>query len=191
MKNLFRKYREPIVYVIVGLMTTAVSYGVRLAVLYSLAHQLSIDLSSTDPAVLGQSSALRGLAGTLGWIAAVVFAFFPNKYWVFREGNRARGHILRQFGAFVLSRIGTYFAELGLGVLLPLLLNALGYRTFRLLIDVDADKLTLVISAVVITVLNYLISKLLVFRKQKTAAPEPTEKGEPETDDKNQPPTES
>ena len=181
MKRFFRKYREPIVYVIVGLMTTAVSYGVRLIVLYSLSARLSVDLASTDAEMLTRSSALRGLAGTLGWVAGVLFAFFPNKFWVFREENRSAKHTLRQFGAFVISRVGTYFAELGLAVLLPMLLGAVGYRSFTLLVEFDADKLTLVISAVVITVLNYLISKLLVFRKQKTAPEEHTETTAPET----------
>ena len=40
MKELFKKYREIIVYIIVGLMTTVVSYGIRLGVIYGFAPVL-------------------------------------------------------------------------------------------------------------------------------------------------------
>ena len=40
MKKLWEKYRELIVYIIVGLLTTIVAYGVRFAVLYPIAAVL-------------------------------------------------------------------------------------------------------------------------------------------------------
>ena len=91
MKKLFEKYREIIVYIIVGLLTTVVSYGVRLAILYPFAGILSLDLNSTDPAMVAQVSVLRTAAQSIGWVAGVIFAFIPNKKWVFRneEGGKA------------------------------------------------------------------------------------------------------
>lgn len=166
MKRLFEKYRELIIYLIVGLLTTAVAYGVRLAILYGFAGILSIDLSSADSGMMARASALRTVSQTVGWVAGVLFAFFPNKLWVFRDSDTAKGRTLRQFGAFALSRLGTYFVELGLAVLLPMLLVLCGYRPFRLLIEFDADTLSMCISIVLVTILNYIISKLLVFRKK-------------------------
>ena len=166
MKKLFEKYREIIVYIIVGLLTTVVSYGVRLAILYPFAGILSLDLNSTDPAMVAQVSVLRTAAQSIGWVAGVIFAFVPNKKWVFRneEGGKT---LWAQFGKFVASRIGTYFVELGLAVLLPMGLNAIGYRAFKFILTVDADMLSMLISMVLVTVLNYVLSKLLVFRKSK------------------------
>ena len=69
---------------------------------------------------------------------------------------------------FVASRISTYFVELAINILLPMLLIACGYKTFHFIIDIDADLMATPICIVVITVLNYLISKLLVFKKKKT-----------------------
>ena len=164
MKKLFEKYREIIVYIFVGLLTTIVSYGVKFAILYPVSYAMSIDLSvSSDPRV----SILRGIAQTVGWAAAVVFAFIPNKKWVFRNEENDKKRVFAQFVKFVASRISTYFAELAMNVLLPMLLLACGYKTFRFIIDIDADLMSMPICIVVITVLNYIISKLLVFRKKK------------------------
>ena len=166
MKKLFEKYREIIVYIIVGLMTTVVAYGVRLAILYPFAAILGLDLDATDAAELAKVSVLRTVAQTVGWVAGVVFAFIPNKKWVFRndEGGKT---VWAQFVKFVASRVGTYFVELALAVLLPMLLNLCGYRAFTFIVEVDADMLSMVISMVLVTVLNYVLSKLLVFRKSK------------------------
>jgi putative flippase GtrA len=166
MKKLWEKYREIIVYIIVGLLTTMVSYGVRLAILYPVSFALSLDLASQEPAMVAQVSLLRTVAQSLGWVAGVVFAFIPNKKWVFRneEGGKT---LWAQFGKFVASRVGTYFVELGLAVLVPMLIIACGYQPFTFIITVDADLIATAISIVVVTVLNYILSKLLVFKDKK------------------------
>ena len=166
MKKLWEKYREIIVYIIVGLMTTFVSYGVRLAILYPVSFALSLDLASSDPSMMAKVSLLRTVAQSLGWVAGVVFAFIPNKKWVFRN-NEGGKKLWAQFGKFVASRIGTYFVELGLAVLVPMLFVACGYRPFTFIITVDADLIATAISVVVVTVLNYILSKLLVFKSKK------------------------
>ncbi len=166
MKKLWEKYREIIVYIIVGLMTTVVSYGIRLAIIYGGAFALSLDLAASDASMMAKVSILRTVAQSLGWVAGVVFAFIPNKKWVFR--NEESGKTLRaQFWKFVASRTGTYFVELGLAVLLPMLLIACGYRPFTFILTVDADLLATAVSVVLVTVLNYVLSKLLVFKSKK------------------------
>lgn len=169
MKKLWEKYREIIVYIIVGVLTTVVAYGVRLLILYPFAAVFSLDLASREAEMVAKVSLLRSIAQSVGWIAGVVFAFIPNKRWVFRNNDNEKKTVRVQFGAFVASRFGTYFVELGLAVLLPMLLNAVGYRAFHLIIEVNSDNLSMLISMVVVTVLNYVLSKLLVFRKKKRA----------------------
>lgn len=164
MKKLWEKYRELIVYIIVGLLTTIVAYGVRFAVLYPIAAVLSLDLSAN---VDYRVTVLRTAAISLGWVAGVIFAYFTNKKWVFRDTVSGKGAVAKQFGKFVASRLGTFFVEWGIGVLIPMLLIACGFTPFRFIIDIDADKIATLISIVVVTVLNYILSKLLVFNKQK------------------------
>lgn len=163
MKNFWKKHREIIVYIIVGLLTTAVSYGTRFATLYPFASLLSLDLSSSTDASV---SLLRTVAVSLGWAVGVIFAFFANKYWVFRDELRGKSATGKQFGKFVVSRLGTYFVEWGIGVLVPVALIALGYTPFHFVINIDADMIATAISVVVVTVLNYILSKMLVFRKK-------------------------
>ena len=163
MKELFKKYREIIVYIIVGLMTTAVSYGIRLGIIYGCSPLLGIDLSAEG----GRAAVLRTVAVSIGWVAGVIFAFFTNKAWVFRDKVSGRRAVLIQFAEFTLSRVFTYFVELGLGVGVPPLLNALGYKPFKIILTFDADLIATGVSVVLVTVLNYILSKLLVFRKKK------------------------
>ncbi len=164
MKKLWEKYRELIVYIIVGFLTTIVAYGVRFAVLYPIAAVLSLDLSANGDY---RVTVLRTAAISLGWVAGVIFAYFTNKKWVFRDTVSGKGAVAKQFGKFVASRLGTFFVEWGIGVLIPMLLIACGFTPFRFIIDIDADKIATLISIVVVTVLNYILSKLLVFNKQK------------------------
>lgn len=160
MKEIFKKYRELIVYVIVGLMTTVVSYGIRLGIIYIFAPILGIDLES-------EGAVLRTVAVSVGWVAGVIFAFFTNKSWVFRDKVSGTRAVLIQFGEFTLSRVFTYFVELGLGVGVPALLISLGFKPFTFIIEIDADLIASGVSIVLVTVLNYILSKLLVFRKKK------------------------
>lgn len=164
MKELFKKYREIIVYIIVGLMTTVVAYGIRLGIIYGFAPVFGIDLSAEG----GKAAVLRTVAVSLGWIAGVIFAFFTNKSWVFQDKVSGRRAVLVQFGEFTLSRVFTYFVELGLGVGVPPLLTLLGYKPFTFILEIDEDLIATGISVVLVTVLNYILSKLLVFRKKKT-----------------------
>lgn len=164
MKELFKKYREIIVYVIVGLMTTVVAYGIRLGIIYGFAPVLGIDLAAEG----GEAAVLRTVAVSIGWVAGVIFAFFTNKSWVFQDKVSGKRAVLVQFGEFTLSRIFTYFVELGIGVGVPALLTALGYKPFTFILEIDADLIAMGISVVLVTVLNYILSKLLVFRKKKS-----------------------
>ncbi len=165
MSRFRKKYRELFLYLIVGLLTTVVSYGVRMAILYPFARICSIDLNAETADAA--ASALRSAAQTAGWVAGVTFAFFPNKFWVFRDAEKNTGRTWRQFGKFAGSRLFTWLAEWGFAVVLPPLLIRIGYKTFHFIVDVDADLLTMAISIVVITALNYIISKRFVFRKKK------------------------
>lgn len=173
MKKLFEKYREIIVYILVGLMATVISYGIRLALIYGGAALFAIDLSSEEVAEAARASALRTVATIAGSACAIVATFWPNKIWVFRNFEKGRKEVWAQFGKFLGSRIFSFILELGIAVGLPLVLTSLGYKTFHFLIDVDADRMTTAISIVFITVLNYVLSKLLVFRKKSAAAGQP------------------
>ena len=87
----------------------------------------------------------------IAWAAAVLFAFFPNRNLVFRDtGNKG---LLRQIGEFVSSRIATFLIGEGL---------------MFLFVDICrlSDRWMKLAVTVLIVVLNYIFSKLFVFRKK-------------------------
>lgn len=104
-KALLIKYRELIVYVIVGGLTTLVSW------LVCFLLKLFMDTS-----VVWQNSVVN----VLGWVAGVAFAFPTNRRWVFRKTGSGWG---KELAEFVSSRISTLILEV---LLMNLLVNLLG-----------------------------------------------------------------
>ena len=89
---------------------------------------------------------------TIDWIICVAFQFFTNRTWVFDgkvDNNRA---FLVQAGSFTLGRLFTLVVE---DVLLFIFITLLGFAQMPV-------KLA---ATFVVIALNYVISKLFVFRK--------------------------
>ena len=132
-KNLFHKYYEIISYVFFGGLTTVVSW-----IFYYLPLFLGVDYR---------------ISKVISWVAAVVFAFFVNKHWVFLDKDYSAKALLRQGGEFFASRIATGIVEFGLTVFLVEVVKI-------------SDKIVPIPVAVITIILNYVLSKLLVFRKK-------------------------
>ena len=165
-KKLFEKYREIIVYIGVGLLTTLVAYGVRFAVLYPFAALLSIDLGVNN----AEATVLRTAAITVGWVAGVIFAFFTNKKYVFGDTNTQTRHMWRKLAEFSASRVLTLVLDTVLTFGIVALLGALSYEAILLplvKIPLSADLIAKCVAAVFVIVGNFILSKLFVFRKSQ------------------------
>ncbi|MGN0268244.1 MAG: GtrA family protein [Lachnospiraceae bacterium] len=134
-KKIMGRYRELISYLIVGGLTTVVSLGTY----------YGCTLTVLDAAVPLQLQA----ANVLSWIAAVTFAYFTNRKYVFESRNQ---HMLKEAGAFYASRLSTLLMDMGL---MFLMVTILGWD----------DKIAKLIVQVVVTIANYVISKFFVFKK--------------------------
>ena len=138
-KALCVKYREIIVYVLVGGMTTVVSWGCKFlfgAIFY--------------PGVTLPTVAQNTVLSIVENVSGILFAYFPNRRWVFQSKDPNIG---REFLGFVGSRLGTW----GLSYVLNLLLVNVLHIDYRV---------TTILVAVVVVISNYVISKFLVFRKK-------------------------
>ena len=139
MRQLFQKYREQILYVFFGGLTTLVNWVVY--VLSLLVFSLAV-------------------SNAIAWIVAVSFAFVVNKKYVFGSRDLSFKKVATElalfFGARVLSGI---FEIAGL----PLLVYAGLDQT---IFGIEGAVAKIVIGVIVI-VSNYLFSKFVVFRKQK------------------------
>lgn len=140
-KNLYQKYRELIVYFITGVLTTLVNWA---------SYALCVE-------GFGWSVALSNAAA---WVLAVLFAYVTNKLWVFRSFCWKIAFVLKEAALFVGARILTGIFEI---VMVPLLVS-LGLD--QTLFGVKGMWAKVLVSAVVM-VLNYVFSKLIVFRKKE------------------------
>jgi putative flippase GtrA len=140
LRGFCKKHREILVYLIVGGLTTLVSWAAKF--LWNFAFY-----GGTAAPTVAQNTILSVVENAAG----IAFAYPTNRKWVFQSKNP---HVLAEAGSFVGSRLLTML----LGWLLNLLLvNVLGINTY----------IATVVSAVFVVVGNYIISKLLVFRKKK------------------------
>ena len=89
------------------------------------------------------------IANLLSWVAAVLFAFLTNRTWVFST----KGNVLREMLLFFAARLTT------LGVEEVFLL------VFTTLLEKEAMPVKIMGNLLVLT-LNYVFSKLIVFRKK-------------------------
>lgn len=90
---------------------------------------------------------------TISWICAVTFAFFANKVWVFKNRENTGKDWISQAAAFYGARAVTYFMELGF--------MSLTVRVLR-----QNEYVMKLIAQVFILVINYIFSKLFIFRKK-------------------------
>ncbi len=134
MLDFIKKHREIIAYLIVGVLTTVVSW-----IVYAL---LRLVLDMNDPVQVQIAVFMR-------WFAGVLFAYFTNRKYVFQSRDPK---MLLEFLKFVGSRVTTLLSDM---FIMWLMVSVLGIN----------DWIATVTSAVVVTVLNYIFSKMLVFRK--------------------------
>lgn len=86
----------------------------------------------------------------LSWIIAVTFAFIVNKVYVFKSKNENK---LLEYIKFICSRIATLLIELLLMYI------------FAKLLKIN-DMIVKIFIQVIVIVLNYILSKLYVFKKE-------------------------
>lgn len=146
LKELLIRYRELIVYFIVGVLTTIVAWGCKF--LWN-----DLFFGGTKFPTVGQNSVLSLVENVSG----IAFAYPTNRRWVFKSKNPK---IFAEFMQFVGSRAVTWI----LGWLLNMLMvNVLGVSM----------RLSTVIVGVVVVIGNYVFAKLLVFRKGQKQEQDP------------------
>ncbi len=135
-KALCKKYEEILIYLIVGVMTTIVSWGA--AFLGKLILDTDISWQNT-------------VNNTFSWLVGVLFAYPLNRKWVFKSTNPK---IVEEFLGFAASRISTLIMDV---VIMWVTVN---------IISMNYWVAKIFISSVIVTIANYVFSKLLIFKKK-------------------------
>ena len=91
---------------------------------------------------------------TIDWVICVAFQFFTNRTWVFDGKVDTKKDFLKQAGSFTAGRLFTLVVE---DLLIFIFITLLGFA-----------KMPVKLAATfVVIVLNYFISKLIVFKKKE------------------------
>ncbi|MBP1890145.1 putative flippase GtrA [Clostridium moniliforme] len=89
----------------------------------------------------------------IAWITSVLFAFVTNKIYVFNSRNYSIKFVLKELFDFTVSRGATGALDMGLMYL------------FISVIHME-DMISKIIINIIVIILNYVLSKLYVFRKR-------------------------
>ena len=136
--------RETILYVIFGVLTSAVAIGSS----YVLFLAFGVDPNATTNSA--GETALVTAATVISETLAIAFAFFTNKPFVFESRSWKPKTVVREAVPFVTARaLGTVLTILGTGAL-SIVVTPLMAR---------------LILSVVVTIVNYFVSKFIVFKK--------------------------
>ena len=138
-KELCIKHREILVYLIVGVMTTVFAWAIRF--LWNI-----VFYAGTAHPLPVQTTILT----IVEFIAGVSFAYPTNRKWVFRSTNP---NILKEAAGFVSARLTTLAIQMLLNLAIINLLHVNFY-------------VATVVIGIIVVILNYVFSKLLVFRKK-------------------------
>ena len=139
LKNFVMRHDEGVRYIIFGILTVIVSW-----ISYAALALLGVNYS---------------LANGLSWFCAVIFAFFVNKYFVFRSMDSKKQTLGAELLEFFAARIFT---------------GAVAIILFPILIRIGLDFVFLGVpglfargvNTAVEVILNYILSKFVVFRRK-------------------------
>ena len=132
---MLKKNKEIINYIIFGLLTTIVNI---------LTYYI---LTST---ILNPNNSIElQIANVISWITCVTFAYFTNKKYVFESQEK---NIKKEITKFYIARLLTLFIDM---LLMYILVTKLHLN----------DKIIKIIVQIIIIITNYILSKLLVFKK--------------------------
>lgn len=135
--EIYKKHKEIINYLIVGGLTTLVS--------------MALFYGSTWTFLDGNDALELQVANVLSWTGAVIFSYFANRFFVFESKEK---NILKEFLAFISSRLLTLLLDMGTMFVLSTLLQ----------VNYNISK---IVAMVLVTVGNYVISKIFVFKKKE------------------------
>lgn len=134
LKGLWKKYKEMILYVFFGGLTTLVN----ILVYFVMARMIGIHYA---------------ISTTAAWVLSVAFAYVTNRLFVFESKAAGLWPVAKEALLFFGFRLLSYFVDLGIMILL---IDHWGVN----------DMVTKVIANVVVIILNYVFSKLIIFRKK-------------------------
>jgi putative flippase GtrA len=139
MIDFIKKHKEIILYLIVGGLTTVVN----IASYFVFANVCGI------PTVW---------SNILAWAVSVIFAFVTNKLIVFESRSKKASRLIYEIVTFFLARV---FSGVLDTFVVWLFVDHLGFNS-----NIE-ELIVKIASNVIVIIINYILSKLIIFRKSK------------------------
>jgi len=133
MIKVLRKYREVIMYLIFGVLTTLVNILSYIA--FTRIFKVDVYVSNV-----------------IAWILSVLFAYVTNRKYVFNSKTKTIRATLKEMLSFYTCRLITF------GVDMVLMYVMIDLMTIN-------DMVSKVVVSFIIIILNYIFSKLIIFKK--------------------------
>lgn len=153
-KNLYKKYREFVVYMVVGLLTTLVSTVIYLILTF----------------LWGDNDTYVTISTVISWFIAATFAFFMNKLVVFKSMSMDKHTFIREALETYGARIFSLFLEV-VGLWFFNTVIGLRHFHFHFIKDLNGTLISKFIMMFVVTISNYIFSKFIVFSKKTNNPP--------------------
>ena len=132
--DLMKKYREVILYLIFGVLTTLVNL---------ISYFLLTDVAGVNYL----------FSNVLAWVLSVLFAYGTNRVWVFQSQAKGTAAIVKEMVSFFGARLFSGGLDMGIMFVCVSLIGL-------------PDGVIKILSNILVIVLNYLFSKLWIFKKR-------------------------
>lgn len=149
-KDLIIKYKEVILYIVFGAVTT-------------VANLLAFLLSEL---ILGQDLYL--VSNAIAWVVGVAVAYITNKLWVFESKSWKFKVLLKEIPEFVGARLFSFGVEEA-GMWLFVDVIGFGEKSLSILgFVITGSLIAKILLSVIVVIMNYFFSKFIIFKKKKS-----------------------
>ena len=153
---------EMLSYLVFGVLTTVVNF-----ITFFFADKVLGNNSIAEFSVFSHifKVTFEDISTFIAWIVAVLFAYVTNKLWVFESKEKTAYIVVKELLAFFGARIISFvvFESIGFMLIRNILIN------INLFASENAPKwIAKIFISVAVVVFNYVMSKLVIFRKNKT-----------------------
>ena len=132
--ELLSKYKQTILYLVFGVLSTIVN----IATYAFCTRSLNIEFL---------------ISNWIAWIAAVLFAYITNKFFVFESKETNIKFLIKELSSFVSCRIVSGVIEM---ILMYIMIRLMSLNDF----------IVKIITNVVVVILNFIFSKLIIFKNK-------------------------
>lgn len=148
-KELILKYKELLLYLVFGVLTTLVNFATFWIFTKILGEELYL------------------INNAIAWVAGVVFAFVTNKLFVFESKSWKISTVGKELPEFVGARLFSFGVEEGGMWLFVDILNFSEKTLTFFGFTISGQIIAKLFLAVIVVILNYFFSKFIIFKKSR------------------------